>query len=103
MFYLQIAFFDEDAHSSGRLTSALATDAAYIRGAVADAFAVGLQVGRQQHCTYLMSLEYVHSVSCQHACPVMPSLFVMPLLPVMPTVFVESFYFGSRLCYRVCL
>ena len=33
-----IAFFDDEAHSSGKLSTLLSTDAAYIRGAVGDVF-----------------------------------------------------------------
>lgn len=39
----QMAWFDDEAHSSGKLTAHLATDAAYVRGAVGDVFGVVLQ------------------------------------------------------------
>lgn len=38
-----MAWFDDEAHSSGKLTSALATDASYVRGAVADTFGLLIQ------------------------------------------------------------
>ncbi|GIL45935.1 hypothetical protein Vafri_3054 [Volvox africanus] len=39
----EVGWFDDPAHSSGKLTANLATDAAYVRGAVGDVFGVAFQ------------------------------------------------------------
>ncbi len=57
-FVLQIAFFDDNDHNSGRLTSALSTDANYIRGAAGDAVALTLQNFSCLAAGYVIALIY---------------------------------------------
>lgn len=54
----EVAFFDEDKNTSGRLTSALATDATYIRGAVGDAMGIALQNVATLVAGYVIALIY---------------------------------------------
>ncbi|GLI63941.1 hypothetical protein VaNZ11_007082 [Volvox africanus] len=54
----EVGWFDDPAHSSGKLTANLATDAAYVRGAVGDAFAVGFQNLSTLALGYLVALAY---------------------------------------------
>uniref|UniRef100_A0A7S0R4U3 ATP-binding cassette transporter n=1 Tax=Chlamydomonas leiostraca TaxID=1034604 RepID=A0A7S0R4U3_9CHLO len=53
-----VAFFDAEEHSSGRLASALATDATYIRGAVGDSVGVALQNLATLAAGYLIAFIY---------------------------------------------
>ncbi|GIL71759.1 hypothetical protein Vretimale_808 [Volvox reticuliferus] len=54
----EVGWFDDPAHASGKLTANLATDAAYVRGAVGDVFAVAFQNLSTLALGYLVALAY---------------------------------------------
>ncbi|GLC41172.1 hypothetical protein PLESTM_001163200 [Pleodorina starrii] len=54
----EVAWFDDPAHSSGKLTANLATDAGYVRGAVGDVFGMAFQNLSTLALGYLVALAY---------------------------------------------
>ncbi|GFR42553.1 hypothetical protein Agub_g3460 [Astrephomene gubernaculifera] len=54
----EVAWFDDEDHASGKLTSNLATDAAYVRGAVGDVFGVVFQNVSTLALGYLVAFAY---------------------------------------------
>ncbi|KAG2490598.1 hypothetical protein HYH03_010991 [Edaphochlamys debaryana] len=54
----EIAWFDDEAHASGKLTANLATDASYVRGAVADVIGIAFMNLSTLALGYLIGLAY---------------------------------------------
>ncbi|KXZ43925.1 hypothetical protein GPECTOR_77g22 [Gonium pectorale] len=54
----EVAWFDHADHNSGKLTSGLATDAAYVRGAVADVFGLAAQNVATLVLGYIVAFAY---------------------------------------------
>ncbi|KXZ51733.1 hypothetical protein GPECTOR_11g18 [Gonium pectorale] len=54
----EVAWFDDSNHSSGKLTSNLATDATYVRGAVGDVFGVAFSNVSTLALGYLIAFAY---------------------------------------------